>query len=46
MLRERTKWRTHKVLNTDAVRRGGVISSSDEASVMEVEQRDHIVQLL
>ena len=30
--------------NTDAVRRGGVIRSSDEAAVMGVERRGGIIQ--
>ena len=42
--REPSKWQTHKDLSTDARRRGGLVCSSDEASVMGVERRDQIVQ--
>ena len=45
MLREKSKWRTHKGESTDARHRGGVIRSSDEVSVMEMERRGYIVQL-
>jgi hypothetical protein len=43
MLREKSKWRTHKDESIDAKNRGGGIYSSEEASVMDVERRDHIV---
>ena len=46
MLREKSKWRPHKDESTDAEHRGGVVCSSEEASVMEVERRGYIVQLL
>jgi hypothetical protein len=39
MLREKRKWRSHKRLSTEAERRGGVIRSSNEGSVMESERR-------
>ncbi len=35
MLRENSKWWTHKDESIDAMCRGGTIRSSDEASVME-----------
>jgi hypothetical protein len=44
MLRETFKWQTHKNQSTDARHRGGLVCSSDEASVMDVERRDQIVQ--
>lgn len=44
MLREQSKWKTHKDLSTDAGHRGGATCSSDEGSVMDVEQRGCIVQ--
>ena len=46
MLREPSKWKTHKDLSTDARHRGGLVRSSDEASVMDVERRGQIVQLM
>ena len=45
MLREKSKWRTHKGESTDARHRGGVTRSSDEVSVMGMERRGYIVQL-
>ena len=39
MLRERSKWRTHKDLSTDARHRDGSTCSSDEGSVMDLERR-------
>ena len=39
MLRERSKWQTHKDLSTDAEHRGGAMRSSDEGLVMGLEQR-------
>ena len=45
MLRERSKWKNHKDLSTDAGHRGGATRSSDERSVMDVERRGCIVQL-
>jgi len=44
MLREPSKWQTHEDLSTDARHRGGLVCSSEEASVMDVERRDQIVQ--
>ena len=32
MLREKSKWQTHKDESIDAERRGGITRSSDEAS--------------
>jgi hypothetical protein len=46
MLREKSKWQTHKDLSTDAEHRGGAICSSDEGSVMELELRGCVVLLL
>lgn len=46
MLREKSKWKHHKDLSTDAEHRGGAIRSSDEGSVMGLERRDCVVQLL
>jgi hypothetical protein len=43
MLREKSKWRTHKEESTDAEHRGEVPRSSDEASVMEVERRGGVI---
>ena len=45
MLREKSKWRHHEDLSTDAEHRGGETRSSDEGSVMDLEQRGCIVQL-
>jgi len=39
MLREQSKWRTHKDLSTNAEHGGGSSSTSDEVSVMEMERR-------
>lgn len=39
MLRENLKWKPHKRVSTDAAHWGGAARSSEEASVMEVEQR-------
>ena len=39
MIREKLKWRSHKSESTDARHRGGLTRSSDEVSVMEMEQR-------
>jgi len=44
MSRENSKWLTHKDESIDVMSRGGTIRSSDEASVMEVERRDCIIQ--
>ena len=46
MLREKSKWKNHKDLSTDAKHRGGATCSSDEGSVMDVERRRCIVQLI
>lgn len=46
MLREKSKWQTHKDLSTDAEHRGGAIRSSDEGFVMELELRGCVVLLL
>ena len=45
MLKEKLKWRTHKSESTEAGHRGGATRSSDEGSVMELEQRGCIVRL-
>jgi hypothetical protein len=45
MLREKSKWRTHKDESTDARHRGGAACSSDEVSVMGMERRGCIVRL-
>ena len=39
MIREKHKWKPHKDLSTDAEHRDGATRSSDEVSVMEMEQR-------
>ncbi len=39
MIREKSKWRTHEDESTDVEHRGGLLRSSDEASVMEGERR-------
>jgi len=44
MLREKSKWRPHKDASTDAAYRGGTARMSEEASVMEVEQRGGIIR--
>jgi hypothetical protein len=44
MLREKSKWKTHKDESIDAERRGGTIRSSDEVPVMGMERRDCIIQ--
>jgi RNA-directed DNA polymerase len=46
MSRERTKQGTCEAWSTDAVHRGGISRSSDEVSVMEMEPRGYIVQLI
>ena len=44
MVREQSKWRTHEDESTEAGHRDGPERSSDEASVMEVERRDCVIQ--
>ena len=44
MLRENSKWWTHKDESIDALCGGGTIRSSDEVSVMEMERRDCVIQ--
>jgi len=46
MAREKSKWRPHKDERTDAEYRGGTARKSDEASVMEVEQRGCVIPFL
>lgn len=46
MLREKAKRVARKVKSTNAKHRGGVACSSDEVSVMGMERRGYIVQLL
>jgi len=43
MLREKSKWRSHKDESTDAEYRGGTARTSVEAPVMGVEQRGCII---
>ncbi len=45
MLREKLKWRPHKGESTDAEHRGGPSCTSDEVSVMGMEQRGRVIQL-
>ena len=45
MLREKSKWKNHEDLSTDAGHRDGATCSSDERPVMGVERRGCIVQL-
>jgi len=45
MLREKSNWKNHEDLSTDAGHRGGATCSSDERPVMGVERRGCIVQL-
>ena len=44
MLRENSKWWTHKDESIDAMSRGGTIRSSYEVPVMGMERRDCIIQ--
>jgi len=44
MLREKSKWKTHKDESTDAKYRGGMTRSSDEAPVIGVERRGRVIQ--
>ena len=44
MIREKSKWKTHKDESTDAKYRGGITRSSDETPVMGVEQRGCVIQ--
>ena len=46
MLREKSKWKTHKDLSTNAAYRGGTARGSVEASVIEVERRGCVIQVL
>ena len=43
MLREKSKWKTHKDESTDAEYRGGIARSSVEAFVMGVERRGCVI---
>ncbi|VAX09169.1 hypothetical protein MNBD_GAMMA26-2331 [hydrothermal vent metagenome] len=45
MIREKSKWKPHKDLSTNAEHRGGVTRSSEEGPVMGLERRGYIVQL-
>ena len=45
MLREGSKWKTHKDQSTDAKHRDGVTRSSGDSSVMELERRGYVDQL-
>ena len=40
MPREKSKWKPHKDLSTDAEHRGGSLRMSEEGSVMELERRE------
>jgi len=44
MLREKSKRRTREEESTEAESRGGAARMSEEASVMEVEQRGGVIQ--
>jgi hypothetical protein len=44
MLREKSKWKTHKDESTDAKHRGGITRSSDETPVMGGERRGYVIQ--
>jgi hypothetical protein len=44
MLREKSKWKTHKDESTNAEYRGGTARSSEEAPVMGVERRGCVIQ--
>jgi RNA-directed DNA polymerase len=44
MIREKSKWKTHKGESTDAEYRGGTARISEEAPVTGVEQRGCIIQ--
>ncbi len=44
MLREKPNWQSQEGESTNAEHRGGMLRSSDEAAVMEVEQRERVVQ--
>jgi len=46
MRRERSKWKPHKDLSTDARHRGGMARSSCEGRVMRLEPRGHVTQVL
>jgi len=46
MLREKLKRRTRKSKSTEGRHRDGITRSSDEVSVMEMERRGYIVQVL
>jgi RNA-directed DNA polymerase len=45
MIREKLKWRPHESESTNARHRGGATRSSDEVSVMEMEQRGCVDRL-
>ena len=44
MPREKSKWRPHEDESTEAAYRGGTARMSEEASVMEVEQRGCVIR--
>ena len=46
MLREKSKWRPHKDLSTNAVCRGGSTRSSYEAADKAVEQRGRVIRFM
>jgi hypothetical protein len=46
MLREKSKWKTHKDESTDTAYRGGTARRSVETPVMGVEQRGCVIHVL
>jgi hypothetical protein len=44
MIREKSKWRNHKEESTEAKSRGEMTHSSEEAPVMGVERRGHVIR--
>ena len=45
MLREKSKWKPHEGESTDAEHGGGLLRSSEEVSVMEMERRGWLIRL-
>ena len=46
MVREKSKWKTHKDESTDAAHRGGTARTSVEVPVMGMEQRGCVIHVL
>jgi hypothetical protein len=46
MLREKSKWKTHKDESTDTAYRGGTVRRSVEIPVMGMEQRGCVIHVL